>query len=760
MNYFEREDWTLFRNLATLGQRAGVPLDRVPLVVVKELVDNALDAAGDCVFDMDDGAFRVEDHGPGLPGADADIGNLFSVSRPLTSSKLLRLPTRGALGNGLRVVSGAVLASGGTLVVSTRGRSLRLRPRDADGGTDVEPLGPWSGGGTRVEVKLGAGLTFPHDAYRWAGVARRLAAAGGRSYKGKSSPWWYDSDSFFELLQAAGERTVRDLVEDLDGCTGRKAGMVTRALLGRTCGSMTRDEADDLLEHARLYSGQVKPARLGYVGPAAYPDNVYSRAAGIFEAHAARGRWSATVPFTPEAWGRESKAPSLAVLVNRTPITADVWTGRNMQDKTLYGLVGCGLSSEKDNTATAFKVGRKRDFAFVVNITTPYMPVTTDGKEPNLTSVVAELRDTLEKVARRLRRNKAGTTERTSKKAVTLAALPAATAKASGSGRYRYSQRQLFYAVRPALLEAFGKEPDFNYFCQVLTGYEAELGHDLEGMYRDDRGTLYHPDLREDIPLGTRSVEKYTRPPWTFNKILYCEKEGFFPILKDACWPERHDCALLTSKGYAGRAARDLLDLLGDTDEDITFLAIHDADGPGTMIYQSLTEATKARPARRVRVVNLGLEPEEALELGLAVEPVKRKDERAVAVAEYVPPEWKDWLQTHRVELNAMTTPAFLAWLDGKLEAYTGKLVPPAHVLEERLAAEVKVHVREALLQEAIREARVDERTEETMTALRPQLQNQAAGLVAVVEAGLQKTPENHWTRPIRDLATAMAGGV
>ena len=130
---------------------------------------------------------------------------------------------------------------------------------------------------------------------------------------------------------------------------------------------------------------------------------------------------------------------------------------------------------------------------------------------------------------------------------------------------------------------------------------------------------LYHPHTGEQTYRWARDPsEAYQRPAWTFNKILYCEKEGFFPILIDAQWPERHDCALLTSKGYASRAARDVLDLLGDGDEPLTFYCIHDADGPGTMIYQTLQEATKARPGRRVEIVNLGLEPGEALDMGLA----------------------------------------------------------------------------------------------------------------------------------------------
>lgn len=191
------------------------------------------------------------------------------------------------------------------------------------------------------------------------------------------------------------------------------------------------------------------------------------------------------------------------------------------------------------------------------------------------------------------------------------------------------------------------------------------------------------------MPLGTRTVEGYRRPEWTFNKILYCEKEGFFEILKDIKWPELHDCALLTSKGFASRAARDLLDMLGDTDDEITFFCIHDADASGTLIYQSLQEATAARPKRRVSVVNLGLEPSEALEMGLEVEkPKKSKKKRPVA--SYIQPEWAKWLQHNRIELNAMSTPQFLEWLDKKMASYgNGKLIPPEQVLTDELHGNV-----------------------------------------------------------------------
>lgn len=42
----ERPDWTLFRSLATLGQKAGVPPSKLRRLALKELTDNALDAGG------------------------------------------------------------------------------------------------------------------------------------------------------------------------------------------------------------------------------------------------------------------------------------------------------------------------------------------------------------------------------------------------------------------------------------------------------------------------------------------------------------------------------------------------------------------------------------------------------------------------------------------------------------------------------------------------------------------------------------------
>src|SRR5260370_23377626 len=124
---FEREDWSLFRTVEGLQQKAGVSKDKLTRLVLKELADNGLDEGAEVrVGEMSRNKWFVEDSGRGIDGNPEEIAALFSIARPMISTKLFRLPTRGALGNGLRVVVGAVLASGGALTVTTGNRRIGL----------------------------------------------------------------------------------------------------------------------------------------------------------------------------------------------------------------------------------------------------------------------------------------------------------------------------------------------------------------------------------------------------------------------------------------------------------------------------------------------------------------------------------------------------------------------------------------------------------------------------------------------------------
>jgi hypothetical protein len=744
---FEREDWTSFRTIEGLQQKAGVSKSKLTRLVLKELADNGLDTGAEVDVGELPGGYFVEDHGPGIDGTPEDIARLFSICRPMVSTKLLRLPTRGALGNGLRVVAGAVLASGGALSVVTRNRRIELRPERAGTTTVASVRAVEFPVGTRVEINFGPALPCDGHVLSWARVACYLSRAGS-TYSGKTSPWWYDVPQFHELVSASGDTPVRELVAQLEGCTGGKAGeIVAAAGLGRAaCSSVTQVQARTLLLVARESARPVKPKRLGSLGPDPFPRYAYGCANGFVELGSAEPK--AKIPFVVEAWASPAGETRLKVCVNRTPVTGDIAAARDKRDINVFG---CGLRH------TVTQAPKDAQFSIRLNITTPFIPITSDGKEPDLSQFLNEISAAVGKAVRKAHRPNAGSGR--SQKDIVLDNLDLVIAAVSGDGEYRFNARQLFYGLRPIVMQALGEELKIGNFTGIIDDYEAEHG-EIEGMYHEPRGSIYHPHRGETITLGTLMVEEYKRPAWTFNKLVYIEKEGASEALKDERWSEKHDCAIMSSKGFSTRAARDLIDKLADHEEPVEVFCVHDADASGTMIFQTLQEATRARDARKIQIINLGLESWEAVEMGLEVENVE-EGRRRKPVAHYVlerddiAPDgnsWDEWLQTHRVELNAMTTPEFIRWLDQKMITHgIGKLVPPAEVLQAELDQSTEEKVRAILTERILREAGLEDQVKTAIKAIKKPT---AAALAKGVRQSFRQKPDGQWRDHIQAEAT------
>jgi len=242
----------------------------------------------------------------------------------------------------------------------------------------------------------------------------------------------------------------------------------------------------------------------------------------------------------------------------------------------------------------------------------------------------------------------------------------------------------------------------------------------LPGVYYEPRGTMHEPLGGRVVPLGTREVEGYAIPSWTYDKVLFIEKTGLWEVVQAARLADRYDLAVVAGQGFSSVAARVLLARAEAA--DITIFVVHDADIDGYNIARTLSEETARMPGHAIGIVDLGLTVERALELGLEFERFTRTRDLPAAlelsdVAYATLVERRErktradgkqgWrIAGRRCELNALSSPKLIEYIELGLAAAgaTGKVVPPqwAITAEAEAAAEELLH---AAAQVAVRGA-------------------------------------------------------
>ena len=689
---YSRDDWQLFLDPATLPQKAGCHPVRLRQLVLKELADNQLDETGLATLRWHEKEKEWETWGPGDGPQLSTIPELFSIRRPLVSSKLKRMVTRGLLGNGLRVVMGAVHAFGGSIVVSLRGRRLRLEVDPADGTTKIvkdEPLSPLEHG-IRVRINLGQDSDEGDGAL--AEDAIHVADQGGSVYNGPSSPWWYGPRDLHLLLGAApSNATVSDVLADL-GLDGYKDQ--------RQAKTLGYEEAKTRLEWLRATHRPVPPEKLGRLGQDVFGYDGYGCKLGEMTTSA-----GAQIPYVVEVWAsakasekRGISTAGVILFVNRTRALAPVY-GAPVAGGGIK-LRGCGLDR--------FIELKNAQYMIVVSLLSPHVQLAGDGKEPVLPPFGNTIEEALRRAcnaAHRLMDKPAG--EMTIKEAA-YSVMEEAYLKASGNGKLPANARQIMYAARGKILVLTGKtEFGDNYFTQTLLpdfqNDNPELTADWQVAY-DARGHFIEPHTNYEIGLGTIEVQDYvnskaelgpavrlvheklypTRGPlYRYQTIVFVEKEGFWPLLEAAQIAERFDVGLTSSKGMSVVALRTLLDELSAR-ELKKVLVLHDFDVYAFSIFGTLfTDSRRYTFKNQVPIIDVGFRLEDVQ--GIAPEPyeVKDWDSRVETLRRHGATEVEiEFLRTHRVELNAMTAPQFVEFLEKKLALHAKKVIPDKAVIE------------------------------------------------------------------------------
>ena len=122
----------------------------------------------------------------------------------------------------------------------------------------------------------------------------------------------------------------------------------------------------------------MNPKRLGAVGPDVFDEAAYACVYGVGEDVPI-----SNIPFVVEAWAEaldNDDDTTLRAYINRTPVTGNVGAVRNKKNIDAYG---CGLS-EEDTVTIVAETTKDAQFEIHLNIITPFMPIISDGKAPDL----------------------------------------------------------------------------------------------------------------------------------------------------------------------------------------------------------------------------------------------------------------------------------------------------------------------------------------------------------------------------------------
>ena len=273
-----------------------------------------------------------------------------------------------------------------------------------------------------------------------------------------------------------------------------------------------------------------------------------------------------------------------------------------------------------------------------------------------------------------------------SQKDIVFQVLPRAIRNAGAN----FSARDLYYATRPLVYKHSdwddGKELQYSYFSQtILTEYQERHGL-IPGLWRDPRGSLHEPHTGRSIGLGTIEVANYEFPEYTFDKILYVEKEGEWPKLQAARLAERYDMAIASAKGYPVEAVRELFARAEGGDYQL--FVFHDADIDGYNIAHVMREATRRMPHHNVDVVDIGLTVADAVDLGLDSEPFNRKKDMPWRTRRRLTQLEREYFidLQERFELNAILPDTRrIEYIEEQLKknGVRGKVVPPEDKLSE-----------------------------------------------------------------------------
>jgi len=839
-----RTELSKYINPQVLPQQTGCDLSDLDDFILKELVDNALDACDepstptvDIVFDTDQLlTLTVRDNGIGL--TQGRVKKIMDFNKSYSTKSCYKYPTRGALGNALKCVIGAPYALCKTHNLSyisypfkivSHGKEHRIqlkvneseesfkpettnREIEPKTGSEVSVTLPiyddiWGWNSTYPRLTKGyalfnpdmdISLTVRHAKQSASPLIERYQPTGkaSKKFSGTSSIHWYSDVEFKELIRATildiksggKNETVKQFITGFRGLSSdRLATKVSREINRQQFDIRLLTDLEDkdelilqLYEAMKKYSKEPSSSVLGEIGKTQLYHRIdqvygildprwfnYKKRRGIFKHD------GASIPYVLEVAVAAVKTNIVQIHmgINHSPCLGNPfsetylsWKDSQGKDQETYGI---GSFLEK------YDISPQTPIVLVVHLICPSVKYKSYGKseidtiplQDHLATLLYKACKFYPKAKKRIEKAlKGGASQNDTIKQAVFIALPSAIDHTSSHGKYKFKVRQLWYKVRALLPLDLG--PEYDYFTPKLTSeYEERFGK-IPGMLKEANAELHVSHDDKVIPLSTEEVESYEVPDHLYNKILYVEKRGFKDVLIANNFQNKYDIAIIGAQGQSSFDTRKLLRKI-DAKNDITILCVHDADSGGCMISYTLANPSKLLKDHRIKVIDLGLRPREAMELGLPTEEARIENEIQKELLTFLEPEEIEFLRGtpappnakhkyigKRVELNAFTPEEFINWVTKKLEKHgiKEKVCPPSEVIADKAQTTLKEGLEKVVSQSIIEAVGGKSLVKGIMGENYQERNLQSLDLESNVKDALKSYPEEGWAEIVEAL--------
>lgn len=335
------------------------------------------------------------------------------------------------------------------------------------------------------------------------------------------------------------------------------------------------------------------------------------------------------------------------------------------------------------------------NYIFDIHIIAPYLKFKDYGKtEIDISDFIETLVENLRKsLNKEHKKYSDSATKKPTQKFLAEKYMTQAFLMASSDCKYAITARQMYYKLRElAGREHSNWESDSTYstFTQEwLTSWLNDNEQYESKVNFSDRGNFYVNGSQNG--LGSANVRKFideieSKPDkfrlyggirndlyitedfnikYKYDKALYIEKTGFDAVFKAEGLDEKYNLLIVSGQGFASREARRLLYNLQL--QGLKLYCLHDLDVSGVSIYNSMCQAND-KFKFNLDMINLGISPEDVEKYGIEPEIVNKLDCSVLTTLDDVNREFFDkGNHSQRVELNAFSTEQLLNIIDSKL---------------------------------------------------------------------------------------------